>query len=294
MIVVTGATGQLGSLILRRLIERTPSEGIAASARDTGKAAALEALGVRVRQGDFADPSGLAHAFEGATQVLIVSSNAAASGGDPLAQHRCAIDAARRAGARRIVYTSQVSASPVSAFPPGRDHAATEAMLAESGLAWTALRNGFYAHSGLAAMGDFERSGRIEAPEDGKTAWTTHRDLAEAAAEILLDEGRFDGPTPPLTGGEALDLADLATLASAVLGRPITRRCISDEELRGRLSARGVPPSVLEIAAGNYRASRAGEFATVDPTLETLLGRRPETMRDVIARRVSSGRDGQA
>jgi len=93
-------------------------------------AGALTALGVRVRHGDFEDPKSLQHAYEGATQLLMVSSNAGASGGDPRAQHRTAIDAARHVGARRIVYTSHMAASATSAFPPMHDHAATEAMLA--------------------------------------------------------------------------------------------------------------------------------------------------------------------
>ena len=145
MIIVTGATGQLGRLIVEKLLDRVPADQVGVSVRDPKKTGDLKALGVRVRQGDFSDPDGLRHAFEGATQVLIVSSNARATGGDPLVQHRNAIDSAKDGGVNRIVYTSHMAASATSAFPPARDHAATEAMLAESGQAWTALRHGFYA-----------------------------------------------------------------------------------------------------------------------------------------------------
>ncbi len=223
MIVITGATGQLGRLIVEQLVRRVPAGQMGASVRDLGKAAGLQALGIRVRQGDFNDPASLRHSFEGAEQVLIVSSNARAQGGDPLAQHRSAIDAARAVGARRIAYTSHMAASATSAFPPMLDHAATEDMLRQSGLAWTALRHGFYAASGIALMGNALKTSVLEAPADGKVSWTAHADLAEAAAVILAHEGQYDGPTPPLTGAEALDLADLAAIASALLQHPVPR-----------------------------------------------------------------------
>jgi len=288
MIVVTGATGHLGRLIVRKLVERLPAQEVGASVRDPGKAADLATLGVRVRHGDFDDPGSLAHAFEGATQLLIVSSNASAYGGDPLAQHRSAIEAARAGGVGRIVYTSHMAAGSASAFPPMLHHHATEDMLRQSGLAWTALRNGFYAESGLSLMGDALRTGLIEAPADGKVSWTAHPDLAEAAAVILTGKDRYEGPTPSLTGSQALDLSDLAAIASDLLGHPVRRQVITDDELRAKIAARGAPPAVASITLGLYRASRGGEFATVDPALERLLGRRPIAMRNLLAQEVGN------
>ena len=283
MIVVTGATGQFGRAVVQHLVKRVSHTPVGASVRDPAKAADLVALGVRVRRGDFAEPESLPHAFEGATQILVVSSNAQASGGDPVAQHGAAIAAARAVGARRVVYTSNMAASATSAFPPMHTHAATEVMLAESGLAWTALRHGFYASSGVALMGNALTTGVLQAPADGPVSWTAHADLAEAAAVVLVDEGRFEGPTPPLTGAEALDMADLTGIVSEVLGRPIRRDTLSDEDLRARMAARGLPPVVASITLGLYAASRAREFAAVDPMLGRLLSRRPTSMRDVIA-----------
>ena len=283
MIIVTGANGQLGKLVVEKLLDRIPADQIGVSVRDTTKAAGLHARGVRVRQGDFGDPSSLRHAFEGATQILIVSSNVRSSGGDPLAQHRNAIDAAKAVGAKRIVYTSHMAASATSAFPPARDHAATEAMLSESGLAWTALRHGFYAESGLMMSVEGLKTGEIEAPADGKVSWTTHADLAEADAIILVDDGRFEGPTPSLTALQAIDLNEFAAIGSDVLGTPITRKSQSDEELKARLAARGAPEGAAQIALGLYIAARNGEFAHVDPTLGDLLGRPPMSMKAFIA-----------
>lgn len=284
MIIVTGATGQLGSLILERLLDLVPVHQIAASARDPQKAGDLASRGVQVRRGDFSEPDSLVTAFKGASQVLIVSSNARAHGGDTLAQHRAAIDAARTAGARRIVYTSHMGASASSAFPPMHDHAATEAMLRAAGIAWTALRNGFYAESVSQYLGNATASGVLEAPQDGKVSWTAHADLASAAARILADEGRFDGPTPPLTATDALDFSDIAKILSDLTGRSIERRTITDSEQEARLAARSLPPAIVAIALGLYRAARAGEFAASDPTLKTLIGRAPMTLREVLAR----------
>ncbi len=293
MIIVTGATGQLGHAIVERLVERVPAHQVGVSVRDPAKARSLEALGVRVRRGDFEDGASLRHAFEGASQVLIVSSNARASGGDPLAQHARAIAAAIDAGVERIVYTSQMAASATSRFPPARDHAATEEMLRDSGLKWTALRHGFYASSGLMMVKTGLESGVIEGPQDGPVAWTAHADLARAAAVILADIAQgnghlYEGPTSPLTGSQALDFAAIAEMATQVLGRPITRRVLLDEEMRATMAARGAPPGVAEIMLGYFIAAREGEFNAADPALERLIARPPISLRDLLAEVVSA------
>jgi NAD(P)H dehydrogenase (quinone) len=274
MIVVTGATGLLGGAVVERLLGKVPAAEIGVSVRDPAKATALAERGVRVRRGDYDDAASLAHAFEGAEQLLLVS--AAATGEPALRQHATAIDAARAAGVRRIVYTSHMGANPASAFAPMPDHAATEAMLEASGLAFTALRNGFYTASGRMLLGQAFETGELAAPADGPVSWTAHDDLAEAAAIVLTDEGRFEGPTPPLTGSAALDLA---ALAAEALGRPIRRTVLTDAQYREAL-----PEPVAEMLLSLFAASRAGEFAAVDPTLGELLGRPPLTVRDVLAK----------
>jgi len=127
------------------------------------------------------------------------------------------------------------------------------------------------------------KAGEIGAPEDGSVSWTTRADLAEADTILLAQKGRLDGITPPLTALEAFTMADLAAIASKVTGRKIKHVPVSDDEWREATIAQGVPAHMVEMLLGNYRASRRGDFATVDPTLETLLGRRPKTMRDVLA-----------
>jgi len=283
MLIITGATGQLGKRVVENLLRRVPAQRIGISVRSPDKAADLAAQGVRVRQGDYDQPDSLRQAWEGAEQVLLVSSNAAASGGDPIAQHGNAIAVARDLGVQRIFYTSQMSASPTSLFPPGRDHAATETLLAQSGIAWTALRHGFYAQSLLAMQAEGLAGGMITAPADGPVAWTTHDDLAEADAALLAGEWIIDGPTPPMTGPEALDLAGIARLASEVKGTKVARTLMSLDDLDRRAGQKGVPAGARAVMLGYFRAAKAGEFAEVDPALSAVLGRKPTGMRDFLA-----------
>ncbi len=180
MIIVTGATGQLGRGIVEQLLARVPPDQVGVSVRDPEKAGAFAARGVRVRRGDFADPASLKYAFEGATQVLIVSVDEL--GDAAVARHGAAIEAARAAGAQRILYTSHMGASPDSPFAAAADHAATEALLRDSGVPFTSLRNGFYANTAMMLVGQALQTGTLTAPEDGPVSWTAPADLAEAEA----------------------------------------------------------------------------------------------------------------
>jgi len=283
MLIVTGATGQLGSRIVAELLRRVPARRVGVSVRSPENATDLSARGIRVRQGDYERPESLRHAWEGAEHLLLVSSNAAASGGDPVAQHADAIAVAKEIGVARIFYTSQVSASPASLFPPGRDHAATEALLAASGLAWTALRHGFYAQSLLAMQAQGFASGTISAPPDGPVAWTSRDDLAAADAALLAGERVIDGPTPPLTGPEALDLAAVARLASEVRGMSVSRTLISLDDLDRRARDRNLPVGARAMMRGYFLATEAGEFSEVDPALANIVGNQPARMRDFLA-----------
>ncbi len=232
-----------------------------------------------MRRGDFADPGSLAEAFEGATQVLVVSTDQL--GDAAVAQHVAAIEAAREAGAKRVLYTSHQGAAVDSLFAPMADHAATERRLAGASL--TALRNGFYASTVPLLLGEALRTGELVAPADGPVSWTAHADLAEAAAIILAGEGRFDGPTPPLTAPVALDLEDVAAILTDLAGRPVRRVVADDDAWVATLTGHGVPAAQADLLLGMFRAARRGEFATAGPELEALLGRPATPLRAVLA-----------
>ncbi len=280
MIIVTGATGQLGSQIVQQLLERVPATEVGVSVREPERVAELAARGVRVRRGDFTDPDSLAGAFEGAKQVLVVSANVI--GDEALTQHAAAIEAATDAGAERILYTSHQAADPDSLFAPMPDHALTEVRLAGLGVPFTALRNGFYASTVPQLLGRALETGELVAPADGPVSWTTHQDLAAAAAAILAQEATFDGPTPPLTASEALDLEAVAAILSELTGRPIRRVVADDEAWVQGLIGHGVPEAQARMLLGMFLASRNGEFAVTDPTLERLLGRPPHALRSIL------------
>ena len=280
MYVITGATGQLGSQIVDQLLERVPAETVGVSVRDVAKAASLAERGVRVRAGDFTEPASLAHAFEGAQKVLVVSASIRGSGA--VAANRAAVDAARSAGAERILYTSHQAASKDSLFAAQPTHAETEEYVAGLGVPFTALRNGFYASTlGFLITGAVE-TGQLVAPADGPVSWTAHADLAEAAAIALSTEGVLDGVTPALTAPDLLDLEAVAATLADITGRTVTRVVVDDDEWRTTAVGRGLPPAAADFTLGLYRAARRGEFAVTDPMLEALLGRRPRSVRSVL------------
>jgi uncharacterized protein YbjT (DUF2867 family) len=241
---------------------------------------------VRVRQGSFESPESLARAFEGASRVLVVSSNTA--GADAVRHHRTAIEVAKGAGAEHVFYTSHVGASATSPFAPMPDHAATERTLEASGLSYTVLRNGFYADSALQLLGRAAETSNLPIPADGKTSWTAHTDLAEATAILMAEPTITSSRTLSLTASEALDFDDIARLLSEATGKTIRRTPTSDEEFRDAMMDRGVPRGRAEMLVGLFLASRLGQFSRVDPTLEGLLGRKPTPFVDVLHRSLTS------
>src|SRR5580693_7343885 len=286
MIVITGATVALNGATVEYLLERIPADQIGVSVRNIAKAQHLADRGVRVRRGSYDDPAALLDSFEGAEQVLLVSSNEPAA--DQVSLHRIGIDTAVAAGARRILYTSHQSVGLDSPFHPGRVHAATEALLAGSGVAWTSFRNGFYAHSLDWLLGPWRETGVIATPADGPVSWTDRGDEAEAAAVILASQQPFDGPVT-LTADDAVTFGDIAGIASELTGRDIRRVVIDDEWVAGQI-AHGTPEFLARFLLGTFQAAREGRFAGVDPLLGELLGRKPRTVRDLLAERLDEAR----
>ena len=284
MIVITGATGALNGATVDHLLDHVPATEIVVAVRDPAKAARFADRGVAVRRGDYADPDSLPGAFAGADQLLLVSSNDPSA--DAVSLHRSAIEAAASVGVGRILYTSHQGAAPDTPFKPGRDHFATEQLLAESGIAWTSLRNGFYAHSLTWLTGSWRETGVITVPADGPVSWTAREDAAEAAAIILASDGAYDGLTT-ITASAAPAFADIAAIASQLTGRTVSIRVQDPDEWVAAQIATGQPEFVARFLLGMYQAAHDGFFAGVDPLLATLLGREPQTARDALAQPTS-------
>ncbi|WP_166979501.1 SDR family oxidoreductase [Paramicrobacterium fandaimingii] len=279
MIIVTGATGVLGGKVVDHLLESVAADRIAVAVRDVSKAQRFADRGIDVRRADYSDRASLTAAFAGGDQLFLVSSSDPTA--DAVTLHRNAIDAAVAAGIGRVLYTSHQGAHPQSPFAPAQDHAATEWMLEESGLAWTSLRNGFYAHSLEFMLGAWRETGIIEVPSNGPVSWTAREDAAEAAAAILASDGRYDGPVT-LTARSAPTFDEIAMIASEIAGRSIRVSIVDpDEWVAGQVAA-GTPEGMAHFTLGIYQAAAGGYFAGVDPTLGELLGREPRSVRDLL------------
>jgi len=283
MIVITGATGALNGATVDHLLDRMPASEIIVAVRDTAKAQRFADRGVAVRRGDYADPDSLPDAFQGADQLLLVS--ASDPGADAVSLHRTAIQAAVTAQVGRILYTSHQGAAADTPFGPGRDHAATEQLLAESGIAWTSLRNGFYAHSLNWLMGPWRETGVISVPADGPVSWTAREDAAEAAAVILASNGAYEGPTT-LTASTAPTFQDIAVIATQITGRDVQSVVMDQDKWLAAQVAAGQQEFVARFLLGMYQAAHQGYFAGVDPLLGNLLGREPRTVHDLLAQPV--------
>ncbi|GAA3870238.1 NAD(P)H-binding protein [Streptomyces sedi] len=281
MIVVTGATGGLGGATVAHLLRRVPADRIGVSVRDAAAARHLADRGVRVRQGSYEDPAALRDSFAGAEQVLLVSGNDPAA--DLVALHRNAVGAAVEVGVRRIVYTSQQGAVPGNPYPPSDIHRATEAVLDDSGVAWTALRNGAYGPLDQ-VLGPWRRTGVIARPADGPVPYTDRDDIAEATAVVLAGDRAFDGPVT-LTAPTAVTLEELAGIASGLTGAAVRRVVVDDARWVADQVASGVPERMARLLLTWYQAARAGHFAEAGPLLAELLGREPRTAADRLAAR---------
>ncbi|MFI1461556.1 NAD(P)H-binding protein [Nocardia carnea] len=284
MIVVTGATGGLGGATVEHLLERIPADRIGISVRDAARAQHFADRGVRVRQGSYEAPAALRDSFAGAEQVLLVSGNDPAA--DMVGLHRGAIEAAVAAGARRIVYTSQHGAVPGNPYRPSDTHIATEAILGDSGVDWTALRNAAYGPLDQ-VLGPWQRTGVIAQPEDGPVPYTDRDDIAEATAVILAGDRAFDGPVT-LTAPTAVTFDDLAAIASDLTGRTIERILLDDEQWIAEQNTIGIPEQPARLMLTWYQAVRAGFFAETGPLLAELLGREPRTAADRLAAHIAA------
>jgi NAD(P)H dehydrogenase (quinone) len=269
-IVVTGATGHLGRLVVEHLLaDGVPADQVVATGRRTERLADLAERGVRVATADFAQPETLAAAFEGAEVVLLVSGSEV---GQRVEQHRAAIEAAKGAGVRRVVYTSapQADTTPLVLAP---EHKATEEILRASGVTFTILRNGWYTENYLGDVQQARETGVITgAYGDGRVASAARDDFAAAAAVVLRTEGH-DDTVYELSGDQAWGFDDLAAAASEVLGREVTYRPVSSEQRRADLAAAGLDEGTVGFVVALEENTRDGLLAATPGDLSRLTGR---------------------
>ena len=276
-VVVTGATGQLGRLIVESLLVRgVPADEITATGRSVEKIADLAERGVRVAATSYQNAAGLDAAFAGADTLVLVSSN---DFDDRAGQHRNAVDAAKRAGIGHVVYTSGPKAA-TSSIQLLADHRATEEALAASGLPTTILRNGWYVENYTGQVPTYLEHGMVGSAGDGKVSLALRAELAEAAAVVATTDGHV-GKVYEL-GGEAVTLTELAAIVSDVTGAPVAYTDVPVEVFQGILVGAGLPEPVAAIFADVDRGIAGGELQ-VDPSdLAALLGRPATPVADAV------------
>jgi NAD(P)H dehydrogenase (quinone) len=280
MYALTGASGQLGRLVIQQLLTQVPADQIIATTRNPEGLADLATKGIVVRRADFSDPATLPTAFAGATSLLIISTDVV---GQRVAGHKAAIAAAKEAGVKHIVYTSAPNADPNASHPIIAEHGQTEAALADSGVQWTALRNSFYAEALKDFIGLLLVSEELLIPEgSAKHSWVTREDCARAAAGALLGKLTVSGPVD-VTGPEALSFTDIAQRFSQVSGRPVVAQVLPGNEIIAQVVAKGVPEEAAGFVVG-FASWVAREVATT-PTdiVEQASGIKPAPV-DVVLR----------
>jgi len=265
-IAITGATGQLGRLVIEKLKARVPAEQLVALVRNPAKAADL---GVEVREADYTQPAALEAALHGVDTLLLISSSEV---GQRAAQHRNVIEAAQKAGVKRIAYTSLLHAdtTPMSL---GEEHRATEVMLQASGLPYTVLRNGWYTENYTASVpGALAGGALIGSARNGKISSATREDYAEAAVVVLTREGHM-GKTYELAGDEAYTLSELAAEVSRQTGKAIPYRDLPVAEYAAALAGFGIPEGFAHVIAGFDADAAQGALFDDSRQLSALIGR---------------------
>ncbi|HDR2545931.1 TPA: SDR family oxidoreductase [Enterobacter ludwigii] len=269
MIAITGATGQLGQLVIEQLLNTVPANQIVAIVRNPAKAEALRQQGITVRQGDYADESTMTSAFKGVDKLLLISSSEV---GQRATQHQNVINAARAAGVKFIAYTSLLHAdkSPLGLHV---EHVATEKALAESGIPYALLRNGWYTENYLAsAPPALEHGVFIGAAGEGKIASATRADYAAAAAKVISGDGHA-GNVYELAGDHAWTLSELAAELSKQSGKNVAYQNMSEADFAAALKGVGLPAGLAEMLADSDVGASKGGLFDDSHTLSKLIGR---------------------
>lgn len=275
-IAVTGATGQLGRLVIGKLKEKAPASDIVALARSPQKAAEL---GVTVRAADYAKPETLASALAGVDTLVLISSSEV---GQRAVQHGNVIDAAKNAGVKRIIYTSLLRAD-TSALALADEHRQTEAAIKASGIPFTILRNGWYTENYEGAIkGALAAGAFIGSAGDGRISSATRQDYAEAAVAVATGDGH-EGKTYELAGDTAWTMADLAAEVSKQSGKDLPYRNLSEADYAAALARNGMPEGAAAFFAGVDVATSQGALFDDGKQLSALIGRPTTPLSQAIA-----------
>lgn len=269
MIAVTGATGQLGRLVIDALLKSIKPNEIVALVRDPLKAQDLSEKGINVRQADYNQPQTLRSALDGVQRLLLISSSEV---GQRKTQHRAVIEAAKSADVQLLAYTSVLHAEK-STLGLAIEHRDTEQALAESGLGYVLLRNGWYSENYTASVGPaIEHGAILGSAQAGRISSATREDYADAAAIVLSREGQA-GKVYELAGDESYSLSELATEVAKQSGKAVVYNDLPEEQYKAALIGMGLPEEFAGLLADSDAAAAKGDLFDGSRQLSQLLGR---------------------
>ena len=268
-IAITAATGQLGRLVVEDLLQRVPADQIVAVVRSPEKAAALSERGVQVREGDYTRPETLQSAFAGVDKVLLISGTDL---GQRVAQHSAVVEAAAKNGVGHLVYTSAPYADTTSLIV-APEHKATEAVIRESGIPFTFLRNGWYTENYGQQVAQGATEGTfVSSAGEGRVASAARADYAAAAAVVLTTEGH-ENKVYELTGDVAWTFDDFAAAIAAATGKEVKVTHVSPEQHKEILAGAGLPAEVIGFVTGLDANIAEGTLGHTPGDLSRLIGR---------------------
>ncbi|ACI59558.1 NmrA family protein (plasmid) [Rhizobium leguminosarum bv. trifolii WSM2304] len=272
-LLVTGAAGHLGRLVLDNLLASgTEPSRIIAVSRDTAKLADYAAKGVQTRKADFEDSASLDAAFAGADRILIISTDALDEAGKRLRQHLAAVAAAKKAGAKHILYTSMPNPE-TSVIPFAPDHLGTENAIKATGIPYTILRNGWYMENLFLSLPHALSTGQwFTSTGEGRLAHISRADIAAATAAALAATSS-ESVTYTLTGAKSLNTAEIASLVTTATGKPLQVIQITDEQLAGGLEAAGLPGFMIPVIVSFDTNTREDHISLVTDDAVTLSGK---------------------
>ncbi|MCQ4146104.1 SDR family oxidoreductase [Vogesella sp. AC12] len=269
MIAITGATGQLGRLVISSLLKKIPADDIIAIVRSVEKAKDISALGVNVRQADYNQPASWDAALQRAEKVLLISSSEI---GQRVQQHRAVIDAAQRVGVKLLAYTSVLHAD-TSVLGLADEHRETEAAILASGVPFTLLRNGWYTENYAMGIGAALSLGALYGcGSDGRISSASRADYAEAAAVVLTSDHQA-GKVYELAGDTSYTLSEFAAEISQQSGKSIPYINLPEAEYKKALLGTGLPESLAELLANSDTGISKGALFDHGQQLSGLIGR---------------------
>jgi NAD(P)H dehydrogenase (quinone) len=283
MILITGATGQLGKAAIDFLLTKVPASSLAVLVRDASKATEFKTKGINIRVGDYNDYASLVSALKGVDKMYFISSSDIAN---RLQQQANVVKAAKVSGVKHVVYTSfqrknETDTSPIALV--AQAHIQTEKLLKESGLTYTILKHSLYTDMLPMFIGDkVLETGIIFQPAgSGKVSFATRADMAEAGAVILTTTGH-ENKVYEISGTASYSYHQIAEIISGLSGKNITYVSPTSEEFRQELTKAGVPADYVGVFTSFSEAIKQGEFDFPDATLEKLLGRKPVSPKDFL------------